>query len=161
MRWFLLPGLIACAVAQTVLLEPLSVGGVRPDLFLILVCLFSLHVRPEASTGMGFLIGVYQDVLSGAPLGLRAFTYSLIGFLVARVSRDVYTDKPLAQFWLLFAGSAGAGCITFALLGFFLGPRSFLPALVFVIVPEAVYTAAAGLLVLRLPIVRAALPRQA
>lgn len=150
MTW-LLPGLVICVVAQAVLLTPVSLGGIRPDLFLLLVFLLSQRSSPEATTILGFVVGVYQDALSGGPLGLRAFTYSLLGFLAARLGHSLYTDTPLAQFWLLLGGSAAAGCISLALLSFFLGPPPLLPAFLWVIAPEALYTAAFGLLLLRLP----------
>jgi len=84
-----------------------------------------------------------------------------MGFLASRLSHHMYTDKPLAVFWLLLGGSAGAGCITLALLSFFLGPPSLVPAFFFVIAPEALYTAAVGLLIFWLPQIRAALARAA
>ncbi len=158
MNWFL-PGLLACALAHAVLLGPLSVWGIRPDLFLLLVLLLGQRVSPEAATLLGFLIGLCQDGLSGGPLGLRAFTDSLMGFLAARLSQHLYTDKPLALFWLLLAGSVAAGSITLGLLTFFLGPPPFLAALLRVIVPEALYTAAVGLLIRWLPQIRVALTR--
>ena len=160
MNWFLL-GLLCCALAQTVLLTPFSLGGIRPDFFLLLVFLVSQRVSPETATAPGFVIGLCQDGLSGGPLGLRAFTDSLMGFLASRLSHHMYTDKPLAVFWLLLGGSAGAGCITLALLSFFLGPPSLVPAFFFVIAPEALYTAAVGMLILWLPQIRAALARSA
>jgi rod shape-determining protein MreD len=160
MNWFLL-GLLCCALAQTVLLTPFSLGGIRPDFFLLLVFLVSQRVSPETATALGFVIGLCQDGLSGGPLGLRAFTDSLMGFLASRLSHHMYTDKPLAVFWLLLGGSAGAGCITLALLSFFLGAPSLIPAFFFVIAPEALYTAAVGLLILWLPQIRAALARSA
>jgi hypothetical protein len=92
---------------------------------------------------------------------LRAFTNSLVGFLAARLSHQVYAEKPRALLWLLLGGSAAAGGITFALLAFFLGPRPLLPALLWVIAPEALYTAAVGLPILWLPQIRAALARPA
>jgi rod shape-determining protein MreD len=160
MNWFLL-GLLLCVLGQTVLLAPFSLGGLRPDLFLLLVFLVSQRVSPELATVLGFLIGLCQDGLSDGPLGLRAFTYSLMGFLAARLSHQIYTDRPLAIFWLLLGGSAAAGCISLGLLVFFLGPPPFLLTLLFVIAPEALYTAAVGLLIFWLPQLRAALARSA
>ncbi len=158
MNWFL-PGLLFCTMAQAVLLGPLSVWGIRPDLFLLLVFLVSQRVSPEAATILGFLIGLCQDGLSGGPLGLRAFTDSLMGFLAAGLSHHMYTDKPRALFWLLLGGSAAAGGITLILLMFFLGPRPFASALLWVIAPEALYTAAVGVLIFCLPQLHAALTR--
>jgi rod shape-determining protein MreD len=160
MNWFLL-GLLFCVLAQAVLLAPFSLGGIRPDLYLLLVFFVSQRVSPEVATVLAFMIGLWQDGLSGGPLGLRAFTYSLMGFLASRLSHHMYTDRPRAVFWLLLGGSAGAGCITLALLIFFLGPTPLVPALVFLILPEALYTAAVGLLIFWLPQVRDALARSA
>ena len=157
MKLFVL-GLLACASVQAALLGPFSLGGIRPDLFLLLVFLLSPRVSPEAATIQGFLVGLCQDALSGGPLGLRAFTYSLIGCATAWLSHDLHTEKPLAQFWLLLAGAAGAGVVTLTLLVFFLGVSPLLPALG-VVVPEALYTAVVGFLLLRLPQMRAALMR--
>ena len=157
MKLFVL-GLLVCASVQTALLGPLSLGGIRPDLFLLLIFLLSPRVSPEAATIQGFLVGLCQDALSGGPLGLRAFTYSVIGFATAWLSHDLHTEKPLAQFWLLLAGAAGAGVVTLGLLVFFLGVSPLLPALR-VVIPEALYTAVVGFLLLRVPQVRAALMR--
>jgi rod shape-determining protein MreD len=157
MRLFIL-SLLACASAQAALLGIISVGGIRPDLFLLLVFFLSPRVSPEIATLQGFVVGLCQDALSGGPLGLRAFTYAFFAFMTAWLSHDLATERPLAQFWLLLAGSAGAGLLTLALLTFFLGVPPLLPALG-LIVPEALYTAIFGFLLLRLPQVRASLVR--
>ena len=157
MRLFII-GLLACASAQAALLGSISVGDVRPDLFLLLVFFLSPRVSPEVATVQGFVIGLYQDALSGGPLGLRAFAYTLLGFITAWLSHDLATEKPLPQLWLLLAGAASAGVLTFVLLTFFVGLLPILPALG-VIVPEAVYTTAVGFLLLRLPKLRAAFAR--
>ncbi len=150
MKW-LLPGLVVCATAQSALLGAVSGSFVRPDLFLLLLLFLSPRLSPEAATVQGFLVGLCQDALSGGPLGLRAFIYSLLGFVAARLSREVYTDKPFAQFWLLLAGTVAAGLLSLALLSFFLGPPTLVPALVWVVAPEALSTAALGFLILWLP----------
>ena len=160
MSWFL-PGLLLCIIAQAVLLGPLSLMEIRPDLFLVLVILVSRRSSPEAATLLGFVIGLCQGALSGAPLGLHAFTNSLVGFVIARLSHHLYTDKPFALLWFLLAGSAAVSGIRLALLTFFLGPPPLLPALLWVIILEVLYTAAVGLLILSLPQIRAAQTRTA
>ncbi len=150
MKWFL-PGLLGGAAAQVALLPAVGVWGLRPDLFLLLVFFLSPGASPELATLQGFAIGLTQDALSGGPLGLRAFTYSLLGFLIARLSHKLYTDKALAQFWLLLGGCAATGALTLALLTFFLGPPPLLSTLTWVILPEALYSAVVGLALLWVP----------
>jgi len=147
MRW-VLAGLPLCVIGQTILLPPLSLGGIRPDLFLVLLFLVSRRLSPEAATGTGFLIGLCQDALSGAPLGLHAFSDSLLGFLTARLGHDIHTEKPLALFLILAGGTVTARAIALALLAFFFGPQPLLPILVRGIAPEALYTAMVGMVVL-------------
>ena len=156
--WFAV-GLLACVLAQAIFLAPISVAGIRPDVFLLLVLYVSQRVTPETATLLGFLAGLTQDALSGAPLGLRAFTYGLLGFLTACLSRDMYTETPLAQFGLVFAGSAGAGIVSLGLFLFFFGAASPVSPFFRTILPESAYTAAAGVVLFSLPRIRAALAR--
>jgi rod shape-determining protein MreD len=158
MKRFVL-GVLGCASAQAALLGSVSVGGVRPDLFLLLLFFLSSRVGPEVATLQGFALGLCQDALSGGPLGLRGFTFALFGFLTAWLSHDLATEKPLTQLWLLLVGTAGAGALTFVLLTFFVEALPLLPALG-VLGPETVYTAVVGFLLLRLPQVRATFARQ-
>ena len=150
MKWAFPLTLLACVAVQTVLLDFVSVAGVRPDCFLLLVLFWAPHVRPETATLQGFAAGLTQDALSGGPLGLKAFILSLLGFLTARLSRRLATEKPLPQFWLLLAAAGGAGLLSVGLLSFFLGPPPLLATLR-VVVPEILYTALLGFLVLRVP----------
>src|SRR5574337_640535 len=100
MMTFLLALLSTCLL-QAAVLPRLAIGGIQPDLFLILLVGLSLSVGPEPAAAGGFLIGLYQDSLSGAPLGLNAFTLSLIGFLVSRLSRQVKMTQLTERFALL------------------------------------------------------------
>jgi len=136
--------LVGVCVVQGAAGARLTVAGVQPDLFLILAVGASLGAAPEAAAVMGFLAGIYQDALSGAPLGLRAFTLTLMAFGAARVGRELEASRPAAQFALLLGGAALAGAITLATLSFFFGSPPLLATLLRVIVPETFLTAALG-----------------
>jgi rod shape-determining protein MreD len=150
MKWFL-PGLLVCVTAQTTLLGAASVGGVRPDLFLLLLLFVSPRMSAEVATVQGFVLGLCQDALSGGPVGLRAFAYSLLGFLASRLSHDLHTDKPFAQFWLLLGGGAATAAMSLALLWFFVETPPLVPTLLWVVCPEVLYTAVVGFVLLWLP----------
>jgi rod shape-determining protein MreD len=146
--WRFAAGLALAAIGQSALLPAFGAGALRPDCFLLLVFLLTVRLRPEVATVQGFCIGVCQDALSGGPLGLRAFAYSLLGFLIASLSRNLYTDKPFAQFCFLLGGTTLTGLLTLGLVAFFLEMPPVASTLLFVIVPEGLATAAFGLLVL-------------
>lgn len=140
-----LVGLVAVATLQATLVRHLAIAGVQPDLFLVLTIALALPLRVEAATAAGFVLGLYQDALSGAPLGLRALTLTLIAFLVARVAEELDATRLSAQGVLLLAGGLVSGLTMWATMSFFLGPRPLLEDLLRVIVPEAAYSAAVGL----------------
>lgn len=143
MMAFLL-ALLGVCLLQTVIAPRLAIGGVQPDLFLILLFGLSISVGPELAAAAGFLIGLYQDSLSGAPLGLNAFTLSLIGFLVSGLSEQVKTTQPAWRFALLGLAGLLSGLITLLLLRFFHAPRPLASALLWTALPGALYTAILG-----------------
>ncbi|MDE2484115.1 MAG: rod shape-determining protein MreD [candidate division NC10 bacterium] len=143
MMTFLLALLSTCLL-QAAILPRLAIGGIQPDLFLILLVGLSLSVGPEPAAAGGFLVGLYQDSLSGAPLGLNAFTLSLIGFLVSRLSRQVKMTQLTERFALLGLAGLLSGLITLPLLRFFHAPRPLASALLWTALPGALYTAMLG-----------------
>lgn len=143
MMAFLL-ALLGVCLLQTVIAPRLAIGGVQPDLFLILLFGLSISVGPELAAVAGFLIGLYQDSLSGAPLGLNAFTLSLIGFLMSGLSEQVKTTQPAWRFALLCLAGLLSGLITLLLLRFFHAPRPLASALLWTALPGALYTAVLG-----------------
>lgn len=143
--------LFSVCLLQAAVVPLLTIAGIQPDLFLILLFGLSLSIGPELTAAAGFLIGLYQDSLSGAPLGLNAFTLSLIGFLVSRMSRQVKTTDPLGRFALLCLAGLLSGLATLLLLRFFHVPRPLASALLWTVLPGALYTASLGTGLLAIP----------
>lgn len=146
-----LVGLLGVCTAQSTVVPYLSIRGITPDFFLVLVLAAAVSAAPELATIMGFLAGLYQDALSGGPLGLHAFALTLVGFLASRASLHMETHRPHGRFLLLLAGGILSGLVGLAAWNFFLGARPVLPALEAVVVPEAFCTALWGVLILALP----------
>lgn len=139
---------VGVIVAQATLVELLGFGGIRPDLYLLLVVLWGLRLSPERATLLGFVLGLYQDVFSGVLLGMRALTLSLLGFAVARLTEEVQTTDAAHQMILCFFAGILSGLFTLTLLTFFGLGGGFGGVFLWVILPEAAYTTAlAGLVV--------------
>jgi rod shape-determining protein MreD len=136
--------LVGVCVVHGVAGDRLAVAGVQPDLFLILAVGASLGASPEAGTVMGFFTGLYQDTLSGGPLGLRAFTLTLMAYAAARLTRSLQTSRPQAQFALLLGGVVLAGAITLTTMTFFFGLPPLRFMFLHILVPETVLTAGLG-----------------
>jgi rod shape-determining protein MreD len=150
-----LVGLVSVCLLQTMVSPRLAIGGIQPDLFLIFVFGLSLTAGPELATAIGFLVGLYQDTLSGAPLGLNAFTLSLVGFLVSRLSRQLRTSQVTAQLALLLFAGLVSGLTTLLLLRFFQASRPIASSILWTVLPGAIYTATLGVGLLSIPRLRA------
>lgn len=150
-----LVGLAGVCLLQAMVTPRLAIGGIQPDLFLIFVFGLSLTAGSELATAVGFVVGLYQDTLSGAPLGLNAFTLSLVGFLVSYLNRQLRTSQVAAQFALLLFAGLVSGLTTLLLLRFFQVSRPIAYSILWTVLPGAMYTATLGVGLLSVPRVRA------
>jgi len=141
-------GLLAVVILQTTIAPWVQLGQVRPDLFLLLLYLGSFRMNPTQACLMGCLLGLYEDALSGAPLGLNAFTLSLLGYVLVRVREEVDENRLFPHLVLLFLTGVSAGLITSGVLAFFGMGRDFGESLLWIILPGAMYTVAVGGLLL-------------
>lgn len=141
-------GLLAVVILQTTIAPWVQLGQVRPDLFLLLLYLGSFRMNPTQACLMGWLLGLYEDALSGAPLGLNAFTLSLLGYVLVRVREEVDERRLFPHLVLLFLTGLSAGLITSGVLAFFGMGRNFGESLLWIILPGAMYTMAVGGLLL-------------
>lgn len=136
-------GLLVVTLLQTTLAHRVGVAGIRPDLYLLFLFFLSFRVRSEAATVMGFLLGLYQDAFSGAPLGLHAFTLSVGGFVLTGVAEGIDASRIFPRLVLLASSGLALGTLTQLLLHFFrMDPP--VSALVTVVLPTALYTALLG-----------------
>ena len=154
MTAFLL-ALLGVCVLQSTVIPRMAIGGIQPDLFLVLVFGLSLSTGVEVATAAGFLIGLYQDALSGAPLGLNAFTLSLIGFLVSRLSRLLKTAQTPMRLGLLFLAGVISGLTTLLVLRFFQVSRPLTSTILWTVLPGAFYTSLLGAALLAIPKLKA------
>ncbi len=53
--------------------------------------------RPSGSIAIGSVVGLMQDSLSGAALGMNGFTKTLIGFLAASASSKFDVEQPVTR----------------------------------------------------------------
>lgn len=137
-------GLLAVVVLQTTIAPWVQLGQVRPDLFLLLLYLGSFKMNPMQACLTGCLLGLYEDALSGAPLGLNAFSLSLLGHALVRVREEVDQSRLVPHLVLLFLTGLSAGLMTSGILVFFGMGRDFGESLLWIILPGAAYTAAVG-----------------
>jgi rod shape-determining protein MreD len=143
MRWLLLATL-GGSVAQTSLIQTLSVGGATPDLPFIMTVFWALRRGPEAGCVAGFFAGLLQDVASGGLVGVQALTKALAGFVLGMAGGRLWVANPLVQVPGLVALTLAEGVLRFGLLQLFHYPAGLGALLVDVILPQALYNGVLG-----------------
>jgi rod shape-determining protein MreD len=77
-------------------------GTVAPALGLMAVYYWAIHRPDLLRPGFAFALGVLQDLLSGAPLGMTALIYVLV-YWVVLTRRRVFLATTFPMLWLGFA----------------------------------------------------------
>src|SRR5215470_15233264 len=103
--------------------------------------------KPVASTFIGSGLGLMQDSLSGAAMGMNGFSKTLIGFLAASAGSKFNVDYPITRVFALFLFTVGDGLVV-TMLGLMVGgpaPEPLLSANLFGWVLTAAFNTLLGL----------------
>jgi rod shape-determining protein MreD len=79
--------------------------------------------KPTASVVIGTILGLMQDSLSGAPMGMNGFSKALIGFLAASAGTKFNVDQLVTRVFALFLFTLGDGLLV-TMLGLSMGVGS-------------------------------------
>lgn len=85
-------------------------GTIAPSLGLMAVYYWAIHRPDLLRPGFAFVLGVLQDLLSGAPLGMTALVYVLVHRVVL-IQRRVFLATTFPMLWLGFALIALAAAV--------------------------------------------------
>lgn len=88
--------LAACVALQSTILGWIAIGGVRPDLALIVLVFVALRKGAMVGQVAGFASGIVEDFASVSPLGFHMLLGTVIGFLAGLPSGNLFVD-PLAM----------------------------------------------------------------
>lgn len=131
-------------VAQTSVVQTLSVGGTVPDLPFVVMVFLALRRGPEVGCLAGFLAGLLQDATGGGLVGVQALTKALAGFVLGLAGGRLQVGSPLVQVPGLVLLTVGEGLLRFGLLQLFHYPASLSAVLADVIAPQALYNGVLG-----------------
>jgi rod shape-determining protein MreD len=67
--FFMIPLLGVLAIVQSVVIPRLEIAHVRPDVMVVLVVIWALLFGGSGSLLIGFVAGLWMDVLGGGPMG--------------------------------------------------------------------------------------------
>ena len=86
--YLITPLLALAALIQSTAGNQLVLGGVKPDLALVLVVVATLLYGGRAGLGWAFVGGLFLDIFSGGPLGSSSLAL-MAGALVASVGHNI------------------------------------------------------------------------
>jgi len=135
---------------QAGLLDPLSLGGIKPDLALTLIYIIGLLTGPTEAALAGMAIGLMQDIGSASFIGVAALTRGLIGFSAGQLGGRVLdlTSPSNSVFLAIFSLIEGMCLALF--LQLFYGSVPFFTLALERLVPQALYTGVLGAVLLKL-----------
>ena len=145
-RLLLLLVIVGGGVLQSTVVAVAGVGGVTPDVPLILTVLIALRHGPESGCLAGFVAGLLQDASGGGLLGVQALTKGLAGFGMGLLVGRFWVSNPLVQVPGLVLLSIAEGLARFLLLQMFHYPATLGELMLHVILPQALYNGLIGTL---------------
>jgi rod shape-determining protein MreD len=102
MRYWALTGILLLSyLIQSVLGPFLAIGGVVPNVVLVVVVSFGLLFGWQVGLGTGFAGGLLIDLTIGQLIGSHALALSLVGLVAGLVEERVFKDN------LILAGLGG------------------------------------------------------
>jgi rod shape-determining protein MreD len=131
--------LLVVLVLQATLLYRIEIAGIRPDLLVAFVVYLAWMRGPVVGTLAGFGVGLLQDLDASVPLGLNAFSKSLVAFLVAKAGFRVHRSNLGVRFAFFFIAMLTHDVVYYAVAtGGEL--RAFLTQMLVAALPSALYT---------------------
>ena len=85
------------SLAQWSVVPELRVGGVDPDLPLIVTAFLALRRGPEIGCLAGFIAGFLQDMAGGGLIGIQALTKALAGFGMGLLVGRLWVASPSSR----------------------------------------------------------------
>jgi len=138
--------IVGGGVLQSTVVAVAGVGGITPDIPLILTVLIALRHGPESGCLAGFVAGLLQDATGGGLVGVQALTKGLAGFGMGLLVGRFWVSNPLVQVPGLVLLSIAEGLGRFLLLQMFHYPATFGDLMLHVILPQALYNGLIGTL---------------
>ena len=133
--------IVAALLIQLTLINSISILGLKPDLIMVVVVVFSLLKGAKEGTVSGFASGLLQDIFSAGLLGINALAKTVIGFTCGILKEKIFHEHILFLIPLItFIASLMQSILMFLLLHAFGIEYNLAWSLKQVALPEALYS---------------------
>lgn len=132
--------IVSCFLLQCTLFDKLALGGIKPNLLIIITSAFGFMRGHKEGMAVGFFSGLLIDVQFSELIGFYALIYTLIGF-VNGFFKQIYYDEDVKLPLILIAGSEVVYGLSIYIFQFLLRSEfQFLKYMNQIILPELIYT---------------------
>ncbi len=129
-----------CGLLQTALFPRIRLGGVMPNLMVVIASSFGFMRGKKSGMFAGFFAGLMLDIFSGELFGTYALIYMLIGYCNGFFRHIFYGDDIRMPLIMIGASDIAYGLIMYAVFFLLNGKTHLLYFLFNIIIPELVYT---------------------
>lgn len=133
--------IVATLAIQLTLINLFTILGVKPDLIIVIVVIFSLLEGAKEGTISGFVSGLLQDIFSTGLLGINALVKTVIGFTCGTLKEKIFHEHILFLIPVItFIASLVQSILIFLLLRAFGIEYGLVWSIKQVALPEALYS---------------------
>ena len=90
------------SIVHVVFLDMIAVGGMTPDLLVILCVIISIREGQFTGVIAGFLIGVFFDIVSFDLIGTNALAKTVVGFFAGYFYKEGFHRETISSLKILF-----------------------------------------------------------
>ena len=131
---------VLCFILQCSVFNSLALGGIIPNLMIILTSSFGFMRGEKEGLLIGFSCGLLCDSFFGSFLGFYARVIMYIGLVNGKFSRSFYPEDIKLPLALIIVSDISYGLICYILMFLLRGRFHFPYYFTSVILPEALYT---------------------
>ena len=128
------------SLLQNTLFSALSLGGIAPDLIMILAVSYGFMLGRKAGLFVGFTAGFIMDLFFGVVLGFYALCYMFVGFFAGHFHEPFFKEDIRLPLGMVVIGELGYNFV-FYIIQFLLRGRFQLPFyFLHIMIPKVIYT---------------------
>lgn len=131
-------------IIQSTVIHGIRLGGIVPNLLLILVVSFGFFRGQTTGLLLGFFVGLLNDLFLGDILGFYALVYMCIGFFCGFANKEFYDYSLKLPLVLIIGADLIYNMVVYWFLFMMRSRLHFTFYLRRIIIPELIYTVAVG-----------------
>lgn len=140
-------------ILESTLFQYTRIFGIKPDFSMMIIVAYAIMRGSSYGAFIGLGLGLFIDSMYGRVIGINAFSYMVTGYIIGQAHENVFKDSFIPSVIFNFiAVILFQHC--FLLISYFSKDIpsvgfSYMHMLMKVILPQAIYNAAAGSIVYR------------